>query len=424
MKFNRIILGILFVILVIAMPTLAQDDPVNPSELTLSGTPTEICESATPAVEPENRSYTAPEPVLEDNLDYRAIICTSAGAIYVDLLESFAPETINNFVFLAEQNYYNNTIFHRVMADFMAQAGDPTGTGTGGPGYQFGDEFVGFIAFDRPGLLAMANSGPATNGSQFFITTGEAPWLNGVHTIFGEVLEGQEEVVNNILLRDPQAGGDSTSLDTVVIIRDPELVDSTYDDTVELATQDTFVEGLNLISDGLPEDITFGGAAIIAREDIVDYAPEDLADAYLEFLETYGHDFTVNATLDNINCNTDYFFGTMSYSVDAFADAESASAALEDDFLVGYFEAVGYTPIELEDANYRAYSAETQQCAEGDVAITVDLQRGRYIANISVIFSADMIAQFGEAGVAEVTATNIATLFEQSLVAAYRSELR
>src|SRR5688572_14124487 len=121
-------------------------------------------------------------------------MCTDAGAIYIDLLEDFAPATVNNFVFLAQNNYYDNTIFHRVLEDFMAQGGDPTGTGSGGPGYQFRDEFAPFLTFDRPYLLAMANAGAGTNGSQFFITTAETPHLDFRHTIFGDVLEGQENV--------------------------------------------------------------------------------------------------------------------------------------------------------------------------------------------------------------------------------------
>ena len=111
------------------------------------------------------------ETVLEPDVDYRAIFCTTAGTVYVDLYESLTPMTVNNFVFLAQQGYYDNTTFHRVIPDFMVQGGDPTATGSGGPGYQFGDEPVGFLTFDRPGLLAMANAGPGTNGSQFFITT-------------------------------------------------------------------------------------------------------------------------------------------------------------------------------------------------------------------------------------------------------------
>ena len=110
--------------------------------------------------------------------------------------------TVNNFVFLAREGFYNDTTFHRVLEGFMAQAGDPTGTGSGGPGYQFEDEIVPNLTFDRPGLLAMANAGPGTNGSQFFITFAPTDWLNGMHTIFGEVIEGQD-VLNQITLRDP-----------------------------------------------------------------------------------------------------------------------------------------------------------------------------------------------------------------------------
>ena len=99
--------------------------------------------------------------------------------------------TVNNFIFLAEQGFYDGTIFHRVIPDFMIQGGDPTGTGTGGPGYRFEDESDPLLTFDAAGILAMANAGPDTNGSQFFITVAPAPWLNGGHTIFGQVIVGQ-----------------------------------------------------------------------------------------------------------------------------------------------------------------------------------------------------------------------------------------
>ena len=102
--------------------------------------------------------------------------------------------TVNNFVFLARDGFYNNVIFHRVIPGFMIQGGDPNGTGTGGPGYQFQDEFDSSLVFDRTGILAMANAGPGTNGSQFFITVAPTPHLNGAHTIFGEVTGGQDVV--------------------------------------------------------------------------------------------------------------------------------------------------------------------------------------------------------------------------------------
>ncbi|HSK65684.1 MAG TPA: peptidylprolyl isomerase, partial [Anaerolineales bacterium] len=130
----------------------------------------------------------------------------NGGEFVVQLFPAEAPVTVNNFVFLAREGYYDGTTFHRVLEGFMAQGGDPTGTGLGGPGYAFEDEFSS-LTFDRAGLLAMANSGPNTNGSQFFITYGPTPHLNGRHTIFGEVIEGMD-VVNSLTRRDPDQNPD------------------------------------------------------------------------------------------------------------------------------------------------------------------------------------------------------------------------
>ena len=122
-----------------------------------------------------------------------AILHTNHGDIEVDLFEDDAPKTVENFVKLAGDGFYDGVIFHRVIKDFMIQGGDPTGTGTGGPGYTFEDE-INSRKVVR-GALAMANAGPNTNGSQFFIvTTGEAPWLDGKHTVFGEVTSGMDAV--------------------------------------------------------------------------------------------------------------------------------------------------------------------------------------------------------------------------------------
>ena len=128
-----------------------------------------------------------------------ATIKTSLGDIKVELYPDKAPKTVANFVGLAEgtktgKPFYNGVIFHRVIKDFMIQGGDPLGTGMGGPGYKFEDEIDSSLTFDAPGILAMANSGPNTNGSQFFITIVPTPWLNGKHTIFGKVISGQDIV--------------------------------------------------------------------------------------------------------------------------------------------------------------------------------------------------------------------------------------
>lgn len=126
-----------------------------------------------------------------------AIIETNQGTITVALKPTVAPKAVENFLRLAQKGYYNDVIFHRVIKDFMIQGGDPTGTGRGGEsfwGAPFEDEVTATVKFDKPGLLAMANAGPRTNGSQFFITTASTPWLNGKHTIFGEVVEGYDVV--------------------------------------------------------------------------------------------------------------------------------------------------------------------------------------------------------------------------------------
>ena len=131
---------------------------------------------------------------LDPSSPYYADFLTNHGSFRVKLFPAQVPVTVNNFVVLARQGYYDGLIFHRVIEDFMVQGGDPTGTGAGGPGYRFDDEIVPGLVFDSPGKLAMANAGPDTNGSQFFITAAPTEWLNGHHTIFGEVIEGQDVV--------------------------------------------------------------------------------------------------------------------------------------------------------------------------------------------------------------------------------------
>ncbi len=131
---------------------------------------------------------------IDTSATFTATFRTNNGTFTVELLASQAPVTVNNFVFLAQDGFYDGVLFHRVIQGFMIQGGDPTGTGHEGPGYQFQDEFVPSLVFDQPGILAMANAGPGTNGSQFFITVAPTPNLNGSHTIFGRVTGGQQAV--------------------------------------------------------------------------------------------------------------------------------------------------------------------------------------------------------------------------------------
>ena len=173
-------------------PTAPQQQPTQPSA---------------PAVQQpasNGKQYdTAPAMNIDPEKSYTATFkMAKGGEFIVELYPDKAPITVNSFVFLAREGFFNGTTFHRVLADFMAQGGDPTGTGMGGPGYEFVNEDSD-LAFDKAGVLAMANAGRDTNGSQFFITFGPQEFLNGGYTIFGQVIEGMD-VVMNITLRDPQ----------------------------------------------------------------------------------------------------------------------------------------------------------------------------------------------------------------------------
>ena len=138
----------------------------------------------------------------------QATLHTSKGDIIIELFPDHTPKTVANFVKLAKENFYNGTVFHRVIAGFMIQGGCPQGTGTGGPGYKFDDEFHGELQFDKPYLLAMANSGPNTNGSQFFITAAPTTWLNSKHSIFGEVKDAASQAVVDAIETTKTGAGD------------------------------------------------------------------------------------------------------------------------------------------------------------------------------------------------------------------------
>jgi len=144
--------------------------------------------------------------VIDPKKKYKAKFKTSKGDILIELYADKVPNTVNNFVFLARDGFYDNTTFHRVIKDFMVQGGDPEGSGRGGPGYKFKDEFDSSLKHTGPGILSMANAGPHTNGSQFFITHTATPHLDGKHAVFGKVIEGMN-VVNSIPERDPGRAG-------------------------------------------------------------------------------------------------------------------------------------------------------------------------------------------------------------------------
>jgi cyclophilin family peptidyl-prolyl cis-trans isomerase len=143
-----------------------------------------------------------PEMKIDAKIKYNATMKTDKGDIVFELFADKTPVTVNNFVFLAREGFYEGIIFHRVIADFMVQGGDPTGKGSGGPGYRFADEFHPSLKHSKPGILSMANAGPGTNGSQFFITHIPTPWLDGKHSVFGQVIGGMD-VLMSIPPRDP-----------------------------------------------------------------------------------------------------------------------------------------------------------------------------------------------------------------------------
>jgi cyclophilin family peptidyl-prolyl cis-trans isomerase len=151
---------------------------------------------------PAKQWSTPPEMKIDPKKKYTATLHTDKGDILLELFADKAPKTVNNFVFLSREGFYDGIIFHRVIANFMVQGGDPTSKGSGGPGYRFADEFHPSLKHDKPGILSMANAGPGTNGSQFFITHVPTPHLNNKHSVFGQVIGGMD-VLMSIPPRDP-----------------------------------------------------------------------------------------------------------------------------------------------------------------------------------------------------------------------------
>ena len=206
-------------------PDTAAATPAKPAATAAVTTPGAVPSGYTlvPAVssKPVYKFASEPARTLKDGVDYYALIDTSKGQILADLYETQTPVTVNNFVTLARNHFYDGILFHRVLDGFMGQTGDPntldsakkTAWGQGGPGYSFPDEIRQSLKFDAPGLLAMANSGPNTNGSQFFITFAPASFLDGKYNLFGKVLSGQDVLTRLTRTATPGQGGQETPID-------------------------------------------------------------------------------------------------------------------------------------------------------------------------------------------------------------------
>lgn len=370
-------------VITVAMATLlpasyAQGDPQTPEEL---------CEAAAPDIEePETRTFSEPEQVLEQDVDYKAIFCTEDGAIYVDLLEDFTPVTVNNFVFLAQNDYYNNTTFHRVIADFMVQGGDPTGTGSGGPGYQFEDEFVPFLSFNTPGWLAMANAGPGTNGSQFFITRVPTPHLNGRHTIFGRVLEGQS-VVDEMRNRDPQNPQDTESpgvtLETVLVIEDASTVESDYEPP-ELFDAEEIVDEIRAI----PVD----GYSIV-ESDVQE--TDDTTVSYVSW------------EVDTCPEEPDLY--ALGLSVHSYDSVDEAESAVED--TSGFAEDFEFLGDATETVEGDVYFRQVEACETGAEAYRYIWNRGPYVLVMDFTVGEGIVPEENRAG----AAANLSTAFERNI---------
>ncbi|GAB4522231.1 MAG: hypothetical protein OHK0046_34560 [Anaerolineae bacterium] len=378
---KKLVLGLVVLLMMVAGAAVAQEDSLTPEA---------ICEAAQPISEPETREFDAPEDVLEAGVDYRAVFCTAAGPIYVDLFETLTPVTVNNFVFLAQNNYYNNTTFHRVLQDFMAQGGDPTGTGTGGPGYRFRDEFVGYVLFDRPGLLAMANAGAGTNGSQFFITTSLTPHLNFAHTIFGEVLTGYDNVTA-IDLRDPQTASEpGTLLETVVIITDPAEVDAEYE-LAETATRDDFEAVLAEVPEIQGVDVNTDLTGIRETSEVVEAAEEGAQEDLEALLTSNNHQYTVS--LGHINTACDLASAPLQsirYQIHVFetaADARVAAQSEQAELLVT--SGFDYEAVEGEFFNTPLYQQNTSVCDQTGTRTRAYRQVGRFILVTEAVLPED-----------------------------------
>lgn len=361
--------------------------------------------------------------MLEEGVDYRAVLCTDAGPIYVDLLEAYTPVTVNSFVFLAQQGFYDNTTFHRVIEQFMAQGGDPEGTGRGGPGYRFQDEFVGFLHFDQPGWLAMANAGPGTNGSQFFITTVPTPHLDYQHTIFGEVLEGQTNV-EALSLRDPATAEEpGDTLVTVVIVTEPETVSTTFEPLPD-ATQDEVSALFESFSGLLPPDMLVLDeemSGVFTTEALLDVLPEDVREDYAAYFSEHNHEYRAANKILNPGCDLQNIaFVSVGYSLDAYPSPEDAAAALADPALSELISGQGFTRQDEADSGLTVFTREGSSCDTDVQTALTHWQRGRFVSTVEITIPSAV-----EAPLDQVLSSFVGQqIFERILSDVLRPEIR
>ena len=188
----RLVIGVLLALVTVVAVACGSGDDNDGGNADPSAT--QPAGSTQPATGDRMQYSAEPPMTIDQNKQYFATIKTEVGDIKLELYPKDAPRHVNSFVFLAREGFYDGTTFHRVINDFMIQGGDPTGTGRGGPGYKFDDEFGPKSRKHQKGSLSMANAGPNTNGSQFFITHGVTGWLDGKHVVFGQVTKGQDVV--------------------------------------------------------------------------------------------------------------------------------------------------------------------------------------------------------------------------------------
>lgn len=400
--------GILFVAMTVVSVPFWQSLTSRPVYAQEGQSPAALCEAAIPTIsEPETRQFDQPETVLEAEIDYRAIFCTGNGAIYIDLFEDLTPLTVNSFVFLAQSGYYNNSTFHRVIADFMAQGGDPVGNpaGTGGPGYEFQDEFLPFLKFDRPGYLAMANAGPATNGSQFFITRVPTPHLNGAHTIFGQVLEGQSVVDT---MTDTDAGGTET-LNTVLIITDPTQVATEAEAPQSLSQEVVFERIAGYIPTEMATETGFANIAEVTLLKDVETTLEsyegDTQEQFRALFDQYNFSYEADSFWQLNDCSIDsqvLGFGWRVTDWQSSANAISvviestdtwvAGQAAEGFALIEFSPTVpdGFVPGGMYTSNL-VFFKETSFCDKDAVQVRYIWAQGRYTLTFEAIILGGLV---------------------------------